>query len=94
METTKIIDKNLRKKLKAQHIEIIDESYLHRGHKAAGGGGHYAGKVGSPEFDGVNLIDRNRMVYSALDEEINGNPKLIHALQIKTFTPDQWPGPV
>ena len=51
-------------------------------------------KVVSPEFDGVNLIDRNRMVYSALDEEINGNPKLIHALQIKTFTPDQWPEPV
>ena len=94
METTEIIDKTLRKKLKAQHIEIVDESYLHRGHKAAGGGGHYAVKVVSPEFDGVNLIDRNRMVYSALDEEINGNPKLIHALQIKTFTPDQWPGPV
>jgi BolA protein len=32
------------------------------------------------------------MVYAALDEQINGKPKLIHALQIKTYTPSQWPG--
>ena len=24
------------------------------------------------------------------DDQINGSPKLIHALQIKTLTPDQW----
>ena len=45
METTEIIDKNLREKLDAEHVEIIDESHLHRGHKAAGGGGHYSVKI-------------------------------------------------
>ena len=30
------------------------------------------------------------MVYTALDDQINGQPKLIHALQIKAYTPSQW----
>ncbi|MCH8157071.1 MAG: BolA family transcriptional regulator [Nitrospinae bacterium] len=90
METVKTIDQILKEKLGAEHVEIIDESHLHRGHKAAGGGGHYAVKVVSDQFENVNLIDRNRMVYAALDEQINGKPKLIHALQIKTFTPSDW----
>ena len=39
MDTVEIINQNLREKLSADHVEIIDESHLHRGHKAAGGGG-------------------------------------------------------
>lgn len=90
MEATEIIDKILKEKLGAQHVGIIDESYLHRGHKAAGGGGHYNVTVVSSQFENVNLIDQRRLVYSALDEQITGTPKLIHAIQIKTLTPEQW----
>lgn len=89
-ETTEIIDTILKEKLAAQHVTIIDESHLHRGHKAAGGGGHYHVTVVSPQFENVNLIDQRRLVYSALDDQISGTPKLIHAIQIKTLTPDQW----
>lgn len=85
-----VIDQILRDKLAASHVDIIDESYLHRGHKAAGGGGHYAVTVVSSKFENVNLIDQRRLVYSALDDQINGKPKMIHALQIKTLTPAQW----
>jgi BolA protein len=92
MAAVSIIDQILKEKLGAEHVEIIDESYRHRGHKAAGGAGHYAVRVVSAQFENVNLVDRNRMVYAALDEQINGEPKLIHALQIKTYTPSQWPG--
>lgn len=88
--TTEIIDTLLKEKLSAQHVNIIDESYLHRGHKAAGGGGHYHVTVVSSQFENVNAIDQRRLVYSALDDQINGSPKLIHALQIKTLTPEQW----
>ena len=42
MDTTEIIDKNLREQLDANHVEIIVVCDLHRGHKAAGGGGHYS----------------------------------------------------
>lgn len=89
-ETVQIIDEVLKDKLQATYVEIIDESYLHRGHKAAGGGGHYAVVVVSPQFEDVNPLDRRRLVYGALDAQINGTPKLIHAIQIKTFTPAQW----
>ena len=85
-----IIDRILKEKLEATHVEIIDESHLHRGHKAAGGGGHYTVVVVSAMFEDVNLIDQRRLVYSALDTQINGTPKLIHALQIKSFTPQDW----
>ena len=92
MEAIEMIDKVLKERISAEHVEIVDESHLHRGHKAAGGGGHYSVKVVSPQFENVDLINRMRMVYSALDDQINGQPKLIHALQIKTYTPSQWNG--
>ena len=56
MDTVEIIDKNLREKLEAKHAEIIDESHLHRGHKAAGGGGHYSVRVVSPRFENLNVM--------------------------------------
>ena len=90
METVEIIDKNLRETIAAQHVEIIDDSHRHRGHKAAGGGGHYSVKVVSPQFENKNVMDRVRMVHKALDIEMTGDPKLIHALQVKTFDVSEW----
>ena len=75
MDTVEIINQNLREKLSADHVEIIDESHLHRGHKAAGGGGHYSIVVVSPQFENVNVMERIR---------------LVHALQVKTFDTSQW----
>jgi BolA protein len=89
-EAVQLIDQVLKEKLEATRVEIIDDSHLHRGHKAAGGGGHYSVIVVSSKFENVNLIDQRRLVYSALDDQINGSPKVIHALQIKTLTPAQW----
>ncbi|QPJ63256.1 MAG: BolA family transcriptional regulator [Candidatus Nitronauta litoralis] len=89
-ETVEIIDRIMRETLGATHVDIIDESHLHRGHKAAGGGGHYHVTVVSSKFEDVNLLDQRRLVYTALDDQINGTPKLIHAIQIKTFTPNDW----
>ncbi|MBM15842.1 MAG: BolA family transcriptional regulator [Nitrospina sp.] len=89
MNTSEIINKNLREQLDAKHVEIIDESHLHRGHKAAGGGGHYSIKVISSRFENLNVMERIRLVHKALDVEMTGNPKLIHALQVKTFTPEE-----
>jgi BolA family transcriptional regulator, general stress-responsive regulator len=90
MDTTEIININLRKKIAAEHVEIIDESHLHRGHKAAGGGGHYSIVVVSPQFENLNVMERIRLVHKALDHEMTGTPKLIHALQVKTFDNNQW----
>ena len=90
MDTTEIINNNLRGKIAAEHVEIIDESHLHRGHKAAGGGGHYSIVVVSPQFENLNVMERIRLVHKALDKEMTGTPKLIHALQVMTFDTAQW----
>lgn len=89
-EAVAVIEQILKEKLEASHVDIIDEGHLHRGHKAAGGAGHYAVTVVSAKFETANRVDQRRLVYSALDDQINGKPKLIHALQIKTLTPAQW----
>ena len=93
MDTVEVIEKVLKEKLDAVHIKILDESAAHRGHKAAGGGGHYTVVVVSPKFKNVNILDQRRLVYGALEEQLTGTavtPKLIHALQIKSFTPEEW----
>ena len=87
MKRVDLIDKILKEKIGALHVGIIDDSHRHKGHKN-GGGGHFSLTVVSPQFENINLIDRVRMVYTALDEQINGG--VIHALQIKTYTPEQW----
>lgn len=48
---------------------------------------HYEATVISTQFAGKPLIKRHRMVYDALSEEMKGP---IHALTLKTLTPDQW----
>jgi stress-induced morphogen len=35
-------------------------------------------------------MGRVRLVHKALDEEMTGTPKRIHALQVKTFDAAQW----
>jgi stress-induced morphogen len=49
---------------------------------------HWEAVVVSAAFEGKSLIERHRMVFSALSEEMKGP---IHALTLKTYTPDQAP---
>lgn len=84
------IEARLREALDASHIEVIDESHLHAGHAgAAGGGGHFRALIVSGRFEGANTLARQRLVYSALADEMKSE---IHALSMKTLTPDEWTG--
>jgi stress-induced morphogen len=47
---------------------------------------HWEAVIVSASFEGKSLIQRHRMVYDALAEEMKGP---IHALSLKTYTPDQ-----
>jgi len=47
---------------------------------------HWEATIVSTAFDGKSLIERHRMVFDALAEEMKGP---IHALTLKTYTPDQ-----
>tara|TARA_B100000029_G_scaffold110004_1_gene101579 strand:+ start:1278 stop:1523 length:246 start_codon:yes stop_codon:yes gene_type:complete len=52
-----------------------------------GGGDHFSVIVISSEFEGLTIINQHKLIYNALSEMIT---KEIHALQIKTFTWEQW----
>ena len=51
-----------------------------------GGGDHFRATVVSPAFDGLSRIQQHRLVYDVFGAEIGGP---IHALSLKTYTPEQ-----
>ena len=82
------IEEAIRERLEAVHVEVIDESHLHAGHAgAASGGGHFRATVVSSLFEGKTPVARQRLVYTALAVEMTAD---IHALSLKTLTPDQF----
>jgi BolA family transcriptional regulator, general stress-responsive regulator len=85
--TRQMIEQTLRERMDAERVEVIDETWKHAGHAAAGGGGHFIVRVISPRFEGVPLLDRNRMVFRLFEAEMGRD---IHALAIKALTPEEW----
>ncbi|XP_042021564.1 protein BOLA2-like [Salvia splendens] len=73
------VESTLKSKLNPSHLDVIDTS--------GGCGASYSIEIVSQEFEGKRLLERHRLVNSALAEEM----KHIHALSItKAVTPDQW----
>jgi stress-induced morphogen len=69
----------LKERLNATHVEVTDES--------GGCGAMFSVFVVSPKFDGLKLLDRQRLVNETIKEEMKG----IHALSFKRcWTPDQY----
>ncbi len=74
--------------LEADHVEVADNSAGHANHVGAeGGGGHFAVVVVSPAFRGLSRIAAQKLVYETLAELMTHD---IHALSMRTFTPEQW----
>ena len=74
-------------------LEIEDESHLHEDHlqgakmREARGGGHFSAVIVSAEFEGLPLVQRHRLVYTAVGDLMGGK---VHALSMKTLTPEEW----
>ena len=67
----------------------IEESIPNSKAEVAGGGGHYQLDVVSPEFTGKGLLDRQRLVYSAIAHLMKGDTAPVHAVDsLKTRTPE------
>ena len=82
------LETKLRESLEATHVEVIDESHLHVGHAGAkDGGGHYRAVIVSEKFADLNRVQSQQLVYASVDEWMG---KEIHALSMKTFTPEAW----
>ena len=54
-----------------------------------GDGRHFTALIVSPEFTGKRLIQRHQIVYAALGDRMREE---IHALSMKTLTPDEYQG--
>ena len=82
------IEAALRAELVPVHLEIEDESHRHRGHAgAADGRSHFRVHVVSERFAGKGRLQRHRMVYAALGDQLQTD---IHALAVNAQTPDEW----
>ena len=52
-----------------------------------GDGTHFEEVIVSEEFDGKTLLERHQLVYKVLGDAMKDR---IHALSLKTYTPEQW----
>lgn len=88
MTTIELIEQRLRERLAPTHLELLDDSAKHAGHRGAtSAGGHYRLVIVSNEFEGRSLIERHRLVNEAVRDLFGLK---IHALSMQTLTPDQW----
>lgn len=82
----------IRRKLEAALqpgvLEIRDDSARHAGHAGAreGGESHFHVVAVSSRFSGLNRVERQRLVYGALAEELAGP---VHALSLALKAPDE-----
>ncbi len=83
------IIKVLQQELGPVFLNVSDFSEKHRGHAGYGekGESHFAVIVVSDGFLGKSRIERQRMIYTALDDMVTNGP--IHALTVKALTVDE-----
>ena len=89
MSMAEIIERKLQDDLMPVELEVVDESHKHAGHegvKGYDGATHFKVKIISDNFIGKSLLERHRLVYKVLDEEIKTS---IHALAINAMTREE-----
>jgi BolA protein len=79
------IEASLQASLSPMHVTLVDETSQHS--VPAGSESHWNLVVVSEAFTGQRLVKRQRAVYAALRQQLDGG---IHALTMKTLTPEEW----
>jgi acid stress-induced BolA-like protein IbaG/YrbA len=75
MVTPESVRQGILSGLACEHVEV------------AGDGQHFQALVVSGEFAGRNRVQRHQLVYAALGERMREE---IHALSMRTLTPEEW----
>ena len=75
MVSPESVRKGIEAGLACEHLEVI------------GDGQHFQAVIVSPEFEGRSRVQRHQLVYAALGERMREE---IHALSMKTLTPQEW----
>ena len=89
MERAHLIEKKLREAFQPEHLEVTDESHLHRHHPGGGVETHFRVLIVSRKFNGMPLVERQRKVFTVLADELKSG---LHALAQRTLTPEEWSG--
>ncbi len=91
MRVREAIESKIIAALNPEHLEIIDDSASHAGHAGASpeGESHFKVLVVAKAFEGQNRVQRQRMVFDAIAQEMASH---IHALTLKTQTPNEANG--
>ncbi len=66
----------IRNGLPCGHVEVLGDD-----------GQHFEAVIVSPQFTGKNRVQQHQLVYPTLGDRMRAK---IHALSMKTFTPQQW----
>jgi acid stress-induced BolA-like protein IbaG/YrbA len=75
MVTPEDIQRYIQSGLECDHIEV------------AGDGRHFQAIIVSPAFAGKRTVQQHQLVYAALGDRMREE---IHALSMKTLTPEEW----
>ena len=67
---------------------IIEERLSNAEVKVVGDGQHFEAIIVSEDFAGKSRVKQHQMVYGVLQDELA--TETIHALSLKTFTPEAW----
>ncbi|NYZ14685.1 BolA family transcriptional regulator [Azospirillum sp. RWY-5-1] len=82
------IRRKLTDALAPSRLDVVDESHRHAGHSGARPEGetHFNVTVVSAAFEGRSRVERQRMVYALLADEL---AERVHALALTTRTPQE-----
>jgi len=75
MVTAESVKQGILEGLGCEHVEVI------------GDGQHFQALVVSAEFAGRSRVQRHQLVYAALGARMREE---IHALSMRTLTPEEW----
>ena len=70
-----LIKQYIEQGLETEHVEV------------AGDGRHFEAVIVSPLFRGKRKVQQHQLVYAALGDRMREE---IHALSMKTLTPEEW----
>lgn len=77
-----------KKTIEEQIKQAIEKSVPHSIAEVGGDGRHFEIQVISPEFEGKSTLEKQRMVYAALKDLMNGSNAPVHAIaRLETLTP-------
>jgi len=75
MVTPESIQLNIAQGMVTEHLSVV------------GDGAHFEAVIVSEEFAGKNRVQRHQLVYQTMGDRMREE---IHALSMKTYTPQEW----